>query len=173
MNSEFKKCCFTGYRPAKFPFLISKNDPQYIKMENNLTETLFTLAEDGCFTYYCGMAMGFDIIAAESVLLMKKAIKTASIKLICVVPFKTQSEGFNSLWKSRYDNIISNADEVVLLSDSYFSGCYSKRNKFMVDRSDYVLTWFDGKSGGTKNTIEYAKSKGKSVINLNCEESCR
>ena len=40
------------------------------------------------------------------------------------------------------------------------------RNRFMVDNSDYVLTWFDGAAGGTKSTILYALKKDKRVINL-------
>ena len=41
------------------------------------------------------------------------------------------------------------------------------RNKYMVDNCDFVLTWFDGKTGGTKNTIDYAIKKGRKVININ------
>ena len=37
----------------------------------------------------------------------------------------------------------------------------------MVDNSDFVLTWFDGKSGGTKNTVDYAFNKGRKIFNLN------
>ena len=35
----------------------------------------------------------------------------------------------------------------------------------MVENSDYVLTWYDGKPGGTRNTLEYALSKKRYVIN--------
>lgn len=36
----------------------------------------------------------------------------------------------------------------------------------MVDKSDYVLTWFDGKRGGTMETLNYAAKKRREVINL-------
>ena len=36
----------------------------------------------------------------------------------------------------------------------------------MVDNSDYVITWFDGQSGGTKNTIRYAKKIGRQIFNI-------
>ncbi len=38
------------------------------------------------------------------------------------------------------------------------------RNKKMVDLSDIVIIIWDGKSKGTKFTIDYAKSQGKEVI---------
>ena len=37
----------------------------------------------------------------------------------------------------------------------------------MVDNSDYVVTWFDGKRGGTENTLKYAAKKRRHIINLN------
>ena len=166
MDDGFKKCCFTGYRPQKFPFDISKKNPEYIKMENALTDVIFSLPEDDCFTFYSGMAMGFDIIAAETVLLLRRAYEKASIKLICAVPFIDQPSAFDEEWKKRYNDVLSQADEVILISDKYYPGCYAKRNEFMVRYSDYVVTWFDGRSGGTKNTVKFAEKLGRKVINL-------
>ena len=36
----------------------------------------------------------------------------------------------------------------------------------MVDNCDYVLTWFDGKSGGTRNTFNSAASKQRQILNV-------
>lgn len=38
------------------------------------------------------------------------------------------------------------------------------RNKKMVDLSDIIIIIWDGKSKGTKFTIDYAKAQGKEVI---------
>ena len=38
------------------------------------------------------------------------------------------------------------------------------RNKEMVDIADMVIVIWDGKSRGTKNTIDYATSRGKKVV---------
>ena len=38
-----------------------------------------------------------------------------------------------------------------------------KRNEEMVDMADAVLVIWDGKSRGTKYTVEYAKKRGKAV----------
>lgn len=169
MHTEAKSCCFTGYRPEKFPFKFNDNNVRYIEFENRLTRTIYELCENGCYTFYSGMAMGFDIVAAECVLLAREACGTASIKLVCALPFIEQSKAFPKEWQERYNNILSEADEVILTSDKYYSGCYMRRNRFMVDNSDFVVTWFDGKSGGTKNTVGYAKRLGRTVINLNTE----
>ena len=162
------KCCFTGYRPSKFPFELSAGNADYIKFENALTEQITELAHEGCRVFYTGMAMGFDIIAAEIVLMLKNAF-SKPLKLICVLPFENQSDNFGDCWKKRYYSVLDNADEVKILSENYSPECYQKRNEYMVDNSDFVITWYDGRQGGTKNTINYALKRGRKVFNTNCD----
>lgn len=165
MENNFKACCFTGYRPSKFSFPLNKGNREYIEFENALTETLLSLFEDECYTFISGVAMGFDIIAAEAVLELRRCV-SHPIKLICAVPFKTQSDTFTDGWKARYNAVLEAADEIVYTSENYHRGCYGTRNRYMVDNSDYVLTWFDGAEGGTRNTIIYAIKNEKRVVNL-------
>lgn len=165
-NNEFEKsCCFTGYRPDKFPFELERENAEYIAFENRLIETVFSLPDEECFTFYSGMAMGFDTIAAEVVLLLKQ--RNPDVKLICALPFAEQGIGFPEPWRARHEKILRLADKVIRVSENYFTGCYAKRNTFMVDNSDYVVTWFDGKRGGTENTLKYAAKKHRHIINLN------
>lgn len=165
------KCCFTGYRPQKFPFKLSGNDKEYINFENLLVDKILELINEGCTVFYTGMAMGFDLISAETVLLLKKSRLRNDIKLISVLPFEEQSNGFSEFWKSKYDFVLENCDEKIILSDFYYQGCYQVRNKYMVDNSDFVLTWFDGKTGGTKNTIDYARKNNRKIFNINDEKT--
>ncbi len=54
--------------------------------------------------------------------------------------------------------MVKNADLVKLINDHYFKGCYQIRNIWMVDRSSRVIAVYNGAAGGTRNTVEYAKS---------------
>lgn len=123
-------CCFTGYRPSKFPFPLNKKMSEFESLQNKLIDIIFSLPKDACVTFYSGMAMGFDIIAAESVLLLKRAGR--NVRLVCVLPFEGQGDGFSEPWHSRYNKIIENADETVVMSKEYYKGCYFKRNAFLV-----------------------------------------
>ena len=165
MSEEYSSCCFTGYRPEKFPFDLDGSNPEYLEFENRLFEQVLILAKEGCRTFYCGMAMGFDIIAAETVLAVKNAF-SEPLKLICVLPFENQSYNFPNDWKIRFNSVLQKCDEKIILAEKYFTGCYQERNTYMVDNSDYVITWFDGQSGGTKNTIRYAKKIGRQIFNI-------
>jgi predicted Rossmann fold nucleotide-binding protein DprA/Smf involved in DNA uptake len=40
------------------------------------------------------------------------------------------------------------------------------RNKLLVDHSDYVIAFWDGKSKGTKDSIDYAKKTNKDVLTI-------
>lgn len=161
-----KACCFTGYRPCKFPFSVEKGTNSLAKLENAVIETVFSLSGVGT-TFYTGMAMGFDIIAAEAVLLLKS--RCVGTRLVCVLPYSMQGNGFPEPWRSRYNEIMRRADEVIVMSEDYYKGCYAKRNEFLVDNSDCVVTWFDGRVGGTSATIKYAKKLSRRIINLNAD----
>ena len=166
MTENYTSCCFTGYRPDKFPFQLNSENLEYQKFENALFEQILALAENGCRRFYCGMAMGFDLISAETVLAVKNAF-SQPLELVCVLPFKSQSYNFTCDWKRRFNEVLKKADKCVILAEKYFSGCYQQRNIFMVDNSDFVITWYDGKKGGTENTIRYALKKGRQVFNIN------
>jgi uncharacterized phage-like protein YoqJ len=48
---------------------------------------------------------------------------------------------------------------VKVISQGYSPAVYQLRNEWMVDRSSRVIAVYDGKAGGTRNTINYARKK--------------
>ena len=160
------KCCFTGYRPDKFDFNLYEDTKEYLELENKLYGAVFSLANQGITRFYCGVAMGFDIMAAEAVLTLKEAKTDATIDLFCVKPFEEQAKNFPEFWQKKHRKILEAADEVVIMGTKYYKGCFHKRNCYMVDNSDIVLTYYDGKNGGTKSTLAYASKLGKRIVNI-------
>lgn len=158
-----KACCFTGYRPEKFPFKISADTPEYTAFENELILAITSAFSDGYDTFYCGGAMGFDLIAAELLLILRPR---KNFRLVMALPYRAQNSNFSPEWRERYCSVLKQADEIVYVSDEYYKGCYSERNRYMVDRSERVIAFYDGKSGGTRDTVLYAKRKGAEVINV-------
>lgn len=158
-----QSCCFTGYRPEKFPFEFNENDPNYRDFENELLCCISKLINSGVDTFYCGGARGFDILAAELVASVKERF---SVKLIMALAFPGQEKGWGEDWQMRFNAVTAVADEVKYLSPSYEKGAYHKRNRFMVDNSDVLLTYYDGTKGGTASTVEYAMKKGLRIINF-------
>ena len=157
------KVSFTGYRPQKLPFNLNPNDADYLEFYNNLYNAILEVATDNS-NFYCGGAIGFDIIAGEIVLKIKE--KNPTINLIMVVPFFEQSNDYTPSWRERYKKLISAAKEVVYVEQQYVNGCYFKRNRYLVDNSDILITYYNGQSGGTKYTVNYAEKKKRKIINI-------
>lgn len=145
-------CTFTGHRQIK--------DLDYALLDR----VILNLVKSGCARFLCGMAKGFDLAAAESVLGVKK--QGYSAELVACIPCETQSESYSSADRARYERILDNCSEVVVLSDNYYNGCMHVRDRFMVDNSDVVLCYLREKSGGTFYTVNYASKLGKKIIEL-------
>lgn len=142
---------FTGHRIISEPVDIE-----------NLTSTIKELIDGGADAFLCGMAMGFDLIAAEAVLTIKR--ETSEIKLIACVPCPDQKNSFTKSEKAKYERIIAQCDEVRLICDHYYDGCMLARNRYMVDNSSTVIAYKRSNIGGTVYTLKYANEKGKKII---------
>lgn len=155
-------CCFSGYRPEKMPF--RTYDPDAVQaLEAALDRAVEHAVSQGYHTFLSGMAAGFDIWAAEAVI---RARAHHDIRLLCAVPHDHQSDRFPPSWKKRYNVCLVNSDAVRVFASNYFSGCFSVRNRFMVDSSSLLICYFDGQAGGTAQTVHYAQSSGLYIINL-------
>lgn len=52
-------------------------------------------------------------------------------------------------------------------SDTYYKGCLLRRNDFMLQHSNFVIAYYDGKQkGGTYYTCREARKRGMTVVNL-------
>ena len=54
-----------------------------------------------------------------------------------------------------------------MVSEHYSSDCFIARNGYMVDKADVVVWAYDGQSGGTAYTVNYALKQNKIVIQIN------
>lgn len=142
-------CAFTGHR-------LLPDDFDKGLLESKITE----LIEEGANEFLCGMAVGFDMLCAETVIKLKKK---SGIKLVACIPCDGQSNYYSSRDKLRYDKILSCCDEKTVLSPYYFNGCMQARDRYMVERADLIFCYLTQKSGGTYYTVNYAKSSEKRI----------
>ena len=84
----------------------------------------------GFTNFFCGMALGFDMLAAEEVISLKAELP--KLKLIAVIPFEGQSERWSTREQDRYKSILAKADDSILLCRYYFKGCLLRRNDYML-----------------------------------------
>ena len=151
-----KTACFTGHR--KIP-------PESIsKLSQRLKTILLRLIEEGYMYFGAGGASGFDTLATQCVLSLKK--QYPHIKLILVLPCITQTKGWSKNDIAIYEEIKSQADKVVYTSHDYFRGCMFKRNRHLVNGSSVCIAYLTQEKGGTAYTVNYARQSNVQVINL-------
>jgi len=148
-------CCFTGHRN------IPEN--QYVPIQKCLEEEVIKLIHQGVQRFYAGGALGFDTMAALTVLKAKESFPY--IRLILVLPCKNQSVKWNEKDKKIYNQIREQSDEVVYTAETYTRGWMHVRNRYLVDNSGFCLCYLTETTGGTKYTFDYAKQKGLTVVN--------
>ncbi len=151
-----KTCSFTGHR-----IIDTSSSP---KVMSELLETCKDLVSRGFDTFISGGARGFDLLAAESVLTLKKT--HPHIRLVMALPCKNQTQGWGKADKERYENILALCDQVEYISENYFEGCMQIRNRFMINNSSICVAYLKNARGGTYSTVLYAKEQGIQVINL-------
>lgn len=156
LSKCYLSCCFTGHR------FLPKEKADAI--QHTLECLICELCEKGCREFISGGAIGFDIMAAETVLSLKKVF--SGIKLIMALPCRDQHIKWGAADRLRYEKLLSRADEIVYLTENYVTGCMHLRNKYMVDNSELCIAYLESKGGGTEYTVNYALEKERMVINI-------
>lgn len=128
---------------------------------DRLDKLLYYLVKDGYNTFLCGMAIGFDTEAFKS---LEKLRKVNDIRIIACVPCACQDNKFSAKQKVEYQRMIKSADHVIVLQEEYDEFCMKKRNCFMVDNSSVLLCYLTKSSGGTYQTVSYAKENKKDIL---------
>ena len=155
--------CFTGHRSQKLPWRFNEEDERCSIMKTTLRAEIEKAIQKGYKTFLCGMALGFDMICAETVLDLKR--KYTYIKIIGALPCRTQDIKWIPKDRERYKNLLQQLDDIRCIYDTYIGPeCMLERNRYMVDNSSLMIALFNGLSGGTKSTIDYARKQGLEVV---------
>lgn len=142
------RCCFTGHRPEKL-----KLSEQ--KLAARLEMEIKRAIASGFTTYITGMAKGVDLIAAEIVLRLRE--RDDRLKLICALPHPGFGQHWGGGWTERFQRVLAQADLSRTICPNFSRASYQTRNEWMVRHSALVIAVFNGESGGTKNTLDFAQ----------------
>ncbi|MEG2174096.1 MAG: SLOG family protein [Oscillospiraceae bacterium] len=149
-------CCFTGHRII---------DPAHrSRLSALLSQQLRRLIAQGCYIFVAGGALGFDMLAAETVLALRSEFPL--IRLIVVAPCADQTALWNESNVLRYERVRRAANDYICLSASYTPGCMAQRNHVLVDMSGVCVAYCLRTKSGSAQTIAYAQRQSLTIINL-------
>ena len=161
----FTTAAFTGHRPEKLPWGIDEDRAEARAFKLRLKETLTELIATGCIDFLSGAARGFDTIAAETVLELRKEFPWVSLTL--VLPFDKQADKWDEMDRARWNRLVENADHVLHLAGGYDKGCMRRRNRYLVDHSALLIAAYNGdEQSGTAMTLAYAAEQNRTVIRI-------
>lgn len=149
-------CCFTGHRTLPKDKLSD--------ISACLEHIIIKYINEGYLYFGTGGALGFDTLAAETILKLKD--KYPFIKLILVLPCLSQTKGWNETDIKRYNYIKTQADKIVYTSKEYTNDCMFKRNRYLVNHSSLCICYLYKNKGGTAYTVSYAKRKRLTIENI-------
>lgn len=153
----YSACAFTGHRKIK-----AEHGAALSSLLDRAIEYLYG---EGCRDFFAGGALGFDTVAAKAVIAFRMLHR--DVRLHLVIPCANQSASWSRRDVQMYEYILSAADTVEYIADSYFNGCMLKRNDRLVSSSDIAVAYYDGSQrGGTAYTVRRMKAKGNRVFNL-------
>lgn len=159
INIRNQTCCFTGHRhipPEVLPALSTQ-----------LETAVRNLITSGIRFFHAGGALGFDTLAAETVLRLRREFQ--HINLILVLPCRSQTRGWSEEAVSRYEQVLRQADAAIYISECYHRGCMHERNRHLVDHSSVCIAYCTRPTGGSAYTVGYARKHGLQVILLGRE----
>ncbi len=157
LNDITKACCFTGHRDIPSALVEQlRNDIDFEIEKHYIIH--------GVTTFISGGAIGFDLLAAETVVQAKR--RHPDIKLVFALPCADHSKKWSDADIAKLRVLSLYADEIVCLNESYHRGCMHQRNRYMLEHSAYCISYCKKSSGGTFYTLNLAKKMDKTITEL-------
>ena len=118
-KKRMQTCCFTGHRELP--------PEEQAEIANRLECVISAQYQKGIRYYGAGGALGFDALAARTVIRLRE--NCPGMKLILVLPCLTQTRGWRPEDIAEYERIKAQADKVVYTAQQYTPGCMHRRNR--------------------------------------------
>lgn len=164
MRGRQSACSFTGHRPAKLPWRYRESDERCVALKRRIRDAVEAAYAEGYRHFLCGMAQGCDLYFCECVLALRGRCPDVTVE--AVIPCPEQAEEWPATEQTRYRMLKAACDYETVVSERYVPGCMQRRNRYLVDHASLLIAAYDGSSGGTRNTIQYAISRGLDIVDL-------
>lgn len=151
-----RTCCFTGHRN------ISKSEFYYVQQKTE--EYIRMMVDRGVIYFGVGGALGFDLLAAK-LLFRLRDTDCQNIKVILVYPFEGYTNRWSDRLKEQHKLLLPLYDKTVCVSELCNKEAYLKRNRHLVDNSNYCICYCNRNWGGTAYTIRYAQKSKLKIYN--------
>ena len=142
-----KVCSFFGHRNLA-------GESQ--KISRILKEVLVDLIEKGTDTFYVGCHGEFDVLASQIAYDLKTDYPQIQVILILCYAGELNSA------KSRFHDFFFPLEVEMTPKRA----CIVKRNRWVIDNSDWIVSFVKYETGGAHSALEYARKHKKQIIEI-------
>lgn len=157
-------CAFTGHRPEKLPWGEDESDLRCVALKVRISQAVRYLVNQGYRNFACGMARGCDFYFAEAVFAAQ--LWQPDIHLYAFLPCPEQASHWSAADRSRRELILKKCSKIYMVEQQYSEGCMLRRNRVMLERSNHLISVYDGSGGGTGAAVRYAEAIGIPITPL-------
>ncbi len=153
--------CFTGHRGINEP----ANDLG-MRIETAIEKSILKF---NATDFYAGGAIGFDMLAAVSVIHTMDKYDDIRLHLVLPCPTHIMTVKWSQEDKAMLDELFYFVESVTVISDRYYGGCMKERNQRLVDLADTLCICYWNENNfrsGTGQTVRMAEKKGLLIKNL-------
>ena len=151
-----KACSFTGHRQIKKEHI--KELPELVARAINYAYV------NGCRRFIAGGAIGFDTLAAREVIRFR--MSHPDVSLLLFLPCIAQDNKWKSQQRKLYEYLLSEANEVVYVSEEYTDTCMKERNRKIAEEADILISYVGRTNSGAAQTVRMARELGREIYNL-------
>ena len=151
-----KTVCFTGHRQIP--------EADFARLGELLRRVVEEQIAQGATIFRTGGALGFDTLAALTVLALRRI--HPHIRLELFLPCPTQTRGWADQDRMLYTQILEQANAYRYTSQGYYTGVLQMRNRALVEGADTCIAYLRCHDGGTAYTVQLALKQQLEFINL-------
>lgn len=137
-------CAITGHRPTRFKFKYKETDARCKCLKNRLREQFILLYTHGVRRFLVGGALGVNQWSGEALLKLQLEPEYRDIELVVALPFQGHDERWDKRSRERLAFLLQHSTETIVVGDKAWRGSFIKRNRYMVDQADCLLSSLTG-----------------------------
>ena len=146
-------CTFAGHR-------IINEDVIAPLVNVTITELL---QKDTDILFYTGGMGEFDLLCNQTVRIAKRRYPEKRIRLVLVEPYMKNSINTD---KERLLSLYDDIEVPLELAGCHPKAAIGKRNRILIDRSDYLIACVAHRYGGAYQTLRYAQRRRIEIVNV-------
>lgn len=145
-----KVCCGFGHRQVYDPI-----SPSLYKILENL------IVKENCTVFMTGKSGEFDECFSSALFSLKRSYPHISV--ILVMPYLSKElNAYKTVYEHAYDEIVIPE----ISASAHYKAAIKLRNRWMIDHSDFVISYLFRDFGGAYEAVKYASKQNKNVIDV-------